>query len=275
MKAKSILSKNFPRQAILLAAGLGTRLRPLTNKVPKPALPVGGIPILLFNLFLLKKAGIRDITINLHHQPAALKNLLRKSSLLGLRIQWSQERQILGTAGGIAKALRKMRPESTIVLNGDILLDVNFSRMFARHRALQAWATLAVIPPDRAAIDSYVEYDQSGRIFRIAGRPPVKKDFPILSKGIFSGAHVIDPLLFRKVSPNKFSCVIEHVYQVALKEGVPLASYRHEGHWWDLGHLNSLKEMDRSLWEKSAPQKILNLWKEVQGWSSPLFTPQP
>ena len=99
---------SFPKQAMILAAGLGTRLQPLTINIPKPGLPVGGVPILLFNLLLLKQYGITDVIINLHHQPKPLISLIENTSSLGMTIKFSLEQKILGTAGGIAHALPKL-----------------------------------------------------------------------------------------------------------------------------------------------------------------------
>jgi mannose-1-phosphate guanylyltransferase len=270
-KLRGTRSHAFPRQAILLAAGLGTRLRPLTYRIPKPALPVGGIPIILFNLYLLKKAGIKKVVINLHHQPAPLQKLLKDAGRhLGLKIEWSLEKNILGTAGGIAKALRKLKPELTFILNGDILLDLNLKKMMVQHRHRGAAATLAVVPPDRASVKNFVEFAADKRIYRIGGIPTGKVRAH-LSKGIFAGAHLVDPQLFRSVPRRQFTCVIQDVYQQALAQGVLLLSYSHGGHWWDLGDLKSLKEVDHSLWNGTAPKAILQLWQEVRTWSQSIL----
>jgi mannose-1-phosphate guanylyltransferase len=271
MRKRATKIPSFPRQAIILGAGLGTRLRPLTHRIPKPALPVGGIPIILFNLYLLQRAGIKNIVINLHHRPGALKILLAKAGRLGLKLEWSLEKKILGTAGGIAKALRKLKVENTFILNGDILLDLNLEKMHQSHLVKKAAATLAVVPPDRAPVKNFVEYASNRKIYRIGGKPD-KKNLPArLSKGIFAGAHLVNPQLFRSVSRNQFSCVIQDVYQKALSDGLPLFAFQHRGAWWDLGNLDSLKEVDQSLWNGTAPRSVLHLWREVRDWSRPIL----
>jgi NDP-sugar pyrophosphorylase family protein len=271
MKNRPSSHSGFPRQAILLAAGLGTRLRPLTHRIPKPALPVGGIPIILYNLYLLQSSGIKNIVINLHHQPTAMQRLLAGANRLGMKLQWSLEKKILGTAGGIAKALRKLKPEPTFILNGDILLDLNLKKMHQRHRQLKAVATLAVVSPDRAKVESFVEYGANHKVYRIGGKPLWEKVPSHLNKGIFAGAHLVDPELFRWVPRNEFSCVIKDVYQKALSENANFVSYSHRGHWWDLGNLESLTSVDESLWNGTAPRSILQLWREVRAWSEPLL----
>lgn len=262
--------KRTPQQAMVLAAGLGTRLRPLTHEVPKPALPVGGVPILMFNLFLLKEAGIRNVLINLHHRPDNLKTLLHGSESLGLKIQWSWEKNILGTAGGIAHALPKFLGSPLLVLNGDVVTDVDLKKMWSQHHQRGAKATLAVIPPHYAPVTNFVEYDGSRRIRAIAGQPKVQGSKK-LHRGIFSGIQIIERSLLASFPKNRFGCIIRQIYQPALENGSHLYAFPHHGGWWDLGNLDSLKKMDYSLWRGTIPKKILEIWKKVYAWSQPLF----
>lgn len=269
MNRPSRQKSNFPRQAIVLAAGLGSRLRPLTQRIPKPALPVGGVPILLYNLFLLKEHGIRNITVNLHHLPHHLYGILSKAKALGIRLQFSREKSILGTAGGIAQALRKMKNETTFVLNGDIISDLDLETMFRGHREKRALATLACVGKNRAAVKSFVEYDREGKIFRIAGGPAGKT--PPLTQGIFTGAHLLEPMLLKDYPKNSYGCIVRQVYQPALKAGLVLGAYRHRGEWWDLGDISELKKVDRLFWSERAPAAMDRIWREVYRWSGPLF----
>lgn len=264
---------NFPKQAIILAAGLGTRLRPLTHRVPKPGLPVRGIPILLFNLFLLKEAGIHEVTLNLHHLPQALKKLLHRAPQLGLKIHYSRETKILGTAGGIAKALGTLRPRTTLILNGDIVTDLDLHKMNQVHQRTQACATLGLVPTDRARVKSFVEFNAAGRILKIAGRPKsaAGKAAKNLTKGIFSGTHIIHPSLFARYPKNTFGCVIRQIYQPALELEKPIQSYLHRGAWWDLGNLEELKRVDQLLWEGGKDPTMDKMAAEVFRWSRPLF----
>lgn len=255
------------RQAIVLAAGLGTRLLPLTRRTPKPVLPVGGVSILLFNLYLLKEAGIRRITVNLHHLPEKIRDLLGNGKKLGLRLHYSYEPKILGTAGGIAQALEDMPRETTAVLNGDIIFDLDLKAMAKQHRQTKALATLACIPKDRARVDSFVEFDRSGRIWRIAGGPASLHPLPALQAAIFSGAHLLEPSLFSNYPDHEFGCVVRQVYQPALARGDRLQAYRHRGAWWDLGSLEELKKVDAGLWSRKVPATIERLWVEVRRWT--------
>lgn len=260
-----------PHQAIVLAAGLGTRLLPLTQKIPKPALPVGGIPILLFNLYLLQAAGIREIVLNLHHRPERIRKLLQGAGRLGLRLHYSLEPKILGTAGGIAQALAQMKRRSTFVLNGDILMDLDLQALARLHQKSGAKATLACVPKGLAKVSGFVESDAQGRIFRIAGGPPCPSPHPRLMSSIFSGVHLLEPELFEDYPRKAFGCIIRQIYQPALLRGVRLMAYRHAGSWWDLGSLKELKRADQLLWSSGASDSILKLWNKVRKWARPLF----
>ena len=263
----------YPKQAMVLAAGLGTRLRPLTLQVPKPALPVGGVPLLFFNLYLLKKAGIREVLINLHHQPAPLKSLLKNFSKLGLKLEWSFEKSILGTAGGIAHALPKLKEENLLILNGDVISDVDLKKMFKLHQRMQAKATLAVIAPHYASVKNFVEFDGKGQIYKIARAPKRQVSQP-LHKGIFSGIQMMHRSLIEKFPPNQFGCVIRQIYQPLLERKEKLMAFQHKGHWWDLGSLDTLTEVDQKLWSGQVAQNLQKTWREVYAWSAPVFTPQ-
>lgn len=262
---------SFPRQAIVLAAGLGTRLRPLTYRVPKPALPVGGLPILFYNLFLLKEAGVRDVVINLHHLPEKIIRLLGRPRNLGMRIRFSMEPRILGTAGGIAEGLRRMKKRATFVINGDILCDADLGKLYDVHRRTDARATLLCVAKDRAEVDSFVETDGHGRIRRIAGGPRLSGARLSLKKMIFSGIHLIEPSLFAGYPPRTHGCVIRQVYQPALARGQRLQAFFHEKEWWDLGSLSQIKRVDRLLWRGETTARVRTLWREASSWARPLL----
>lgn len=258
----------FPRQAIVLAAGLGTRLRPLTLRSPKPLLPVGGVPILLFNLFLLKEADIRRIVVNLHHLPKMIQRAFGSGRSLGLKLSYSFEPKILGTAGGIAQALDLLEDRGTFVLNGDIIFDLDLKKMAAAHRRSGARATLTCIPKDRAEVNSFVEFDAKGRIRRIAGGPEGVPFQVRLKQAIFSGAHLLEPGLFRDYPRHQFGCVVRQVYQPALARGEYLQAYEHRGSWWDLGSIAELTKVDQELWRETSPAPILRLWREARRWAA-------
>ena len=119
-------------KAMILAAGFGTRLRPLTDKVPKPMVPILNRPILEHTIHLLRTHGITDITINLHHQPEMITDYFGDGEKYGVQLHWSHEPEILGTAGGIKKAQQWLDGESFLVINSDVVTDINLSKVISR-----------------------------------------------------------------------------------------------------------------------------------------------
>ena len=118
-------------KAMILAAGLGTRLRPLTNAIPKPLLPIAGTPLIVWNLLLLKRHGFQDVIINLHYLGPMIEQALGNGSKYGMRIYYSHEPVILGTGGGIKQAEPNFSGEPVLVLNGDTLFELDLDALFA------------------------------------------------------------------------------------------------------------------------------------------------
>ena len=124
------VSRVTPMKAMILAAGLGTRLRPLTDTTPKPLLPVAGTPLIVWNLLLLKRHGFQDVIINLHHLGSMIEQALGDGSRYGLRIVYSYEPVILGTGGGLKQAEPHFSGEPVLVLNGDTLVEIDLGALW-------------------------------------------------------------------------------------------------------------------------------------------------
>src|SRR5438132_9370186 len=135
-------------KAMVLCAGFGTRLRPLTDKVPKPLVPVCGLPLLQYNFALLKGAGVTEVVINTHHLGAEMEKGARElASAIGLSLEVSrEEKHILGTGGGVRRAAHLLGQGTFFLLNGDMLFDVDLAAALAAHRAQGAAATMVPAP---------------------------------------------------------------------------------------------------------------------------------
>ena len=155
---------------MILAAGLGTRLRPLTNTIPKPLLPIAGTPLIVWNLLLLKRHGFHDVVINLHHLGPMIEQAVGNGSRYGLRIIYSREPAILGTGGGLKQAEPHFSGESVLVLNGDTLVELDLGALCTFHQQRDAVATLVLRKDPEAAGWGLVEMDSNNRIVRITGR---------------------------------------------------------------------------------------------------------
>ena len=125
-------------KAMVLAAGQGTRLRPITDRMPKALVPVAGRPMIEYALLLLRHYGIRDIVINLHHFGQQIENYLGDGAKLGVNIKYSQEPELLDTGGGLLKAKAFLQDDTFIVINTDALIDVNLAELIDFHRSKNA-----------------------------------------------------------------------------------------------------------------------------------------
>ncbi len=217
---------------MILAAGLGTRLRPLTNSVPKPLLPVGGTPLIVWNLLLLKRHGFHDVVINLHHLAPMIEQALGNGARFGLRILYSHEPMLLGTGGGIKQAEPYFSGEPVLVLNGDTLFELDLGAVCAFHRERKAAATLVLREDPDAAHWGLIDVGPDERIVRITGRGlPVSA--PTRPR-MFAGIHILNPRLLREVRPGVESSIIDP-YVSALERGEPVLGYDFKGYWSDIG----------------------------------------
>ena len=219
-------------KAMILAAGLGTRLRPLTNTIPKPLLPIAGTPLIVWNLLLLKQYGFHDVVINLHHLGPMIEQAVGTGSRYGLRIIYSREPVILGTGGGLKQAEPHFSGESVLVLNGDTLVELDLGALCAFHQQRDAVATLVLRKDPEAARWGLVEMDSENRIVRITGRG--RTDQVSIQPRMFAGIHVFRPQLLRDVPKGVASTIIDP-YVAAIQRGETVLGYDCEGYWSDVG----------------------------------------
>ena len=140
-----------PPRAMVLAAGLGTRLRPLTNLVPKPLVPVANRPLLEYTFALLAAAGVREAIVNAHHLADELERGLRALDAAGIALHVSRERRILGTAGGLKRAEAFLGGGTFLLLNGDFLVDLDLRQVLEFHSQQHATATMVLLPDENSA----------------------------------------------------------------------------------------------------------------------------
>lgn len=216
-------------RAMILAAGLGTRLRPLTNTVPKALVPVAGRPLIEYGLLFLKSHGIEDVVINLHHLGEKISAALGDGSVYGLRITYSPEASVLGTGGGIKKAQAFLDGETFVVLNCDTILDLDLGALLAAHRQNHATATLVLRPDPEAARYGILETDAGGRIRRFLGQPAEVSE--PLSAFMFTGLQVLEPRIFDFMSEGKTFGTTVETYPQMLRTGEPLYGFIHTGPW--------------------------------------------
>ena len=183
------------RRAMVLAAGHGRRLAPLTDTLPKPLMPVGGRPLLEHVLTFLRTGGIEEVVINLHHLGARIEEAIGDGRAHGLTVRYSREPVIRDTGGGIKQAEPLLAGEPVVVAHGDSLLDLSLADVLASHRARGGIATIVVRPDADAARYGLVELDAQDRLRRIVGLPAATLDVP-LRPFMFPGLQVFEPEVF-------------------------------------------------------------------------------
>jgi len=176
-------------QALILAGGKGTRLRPLTVYTPKPIVPICNRPFLLYQIDTLRRAGITDITLSLSYQPNKIEQLLGDGSDFGVKLRYTVEPQPMGTAGAYKFAEELIR-EPTVVFNGDILTDLDLKAVIREHHERKALATIVLAPVENPRAYGLVETEKDGRIRRFLEKP---KDDEITVNTINAGTYVLEP----------------------------------------------------------------------------------
>ncbi|CAB3937230.1 nucleotidyltransferase family protein [Achromobacter insolitus] len=222
-------------RAMILAAGRGERMRPLTDRLPKPLLSVGGQPLIVWHLRRLAAAGIRDIVINHAWLGHEIERALGDGSAHGVRIRYSAEATALETAGGIAQALPLLGDAPFLVVNGDVWCDWDPAAAAGRARALRdggAWLLLVDNPPQHPAGDFRLEADGT---VHAQGEPRLT----------FAGIGVYHPSLFADV-PRGAAAPLAPLLRQAMARNL-VHGARHEGKWTDVGTPQRLADLDAEL----------------------------
>lgn len=176
-------------QALILAGGKGTRLRPLTVYTPKPIVPICNRPFLLYQIDTLRRAGITDITLSLSYQPNKIEHLLGDGSDYGVKLKYTVEPQPMGTAGAYKFAEDLIR-EPTVVFNGDILTDLDLKAVIREHNERKATATVVLTPVENPRDYGLVETEKDGRIRRFLEKPGEDE---ITCNTINAGTYILEP----------------------------------------------------------------------------------
>lgn len=159
-------------RAVVLAAGIGSRLGALTRRVPKCMIEVGGTPILEHDIRRLAAAEITEVAVNLHHLPDVVTNHFGDGSDFGVRIAWSYEPELLGTAGTIASLRPWLAGGTFLVVYGDNVLNLAIGRCVAAHRRSGALATVALFEREHVSASGVAELDPMDRVVRFVEKPP-------------------------------------------------------------------------------------------------------
>jgi dTDP-glucose pyrophosphorylase len=214
----------LPLNAVIMAGGIGARLRPLTEEIPKPMLPVGGRPLLEHIVASLRQAGIRRVNVTTHYKPEAIKDHFGDGDGFGVELHYLTEDRPLGTAGALG--LMERPQETLLVMNGDILTDVDFRAMLAFHREGKAVLTMAVRKYEIAIPYGVVE-SEGARVQRLVEKPHV---------GLFvnAGIYLLEPEAHQYIPDGERFDMTDLIRRL-IDAGKPVASFPVHEYWLDIG----------------------------------------
>ncbi len=229
-------------KAMILAAGLGTRLRPLTDSMPKPLLPIGGTPLIVWNLLMLRAGGIREVIVNLHYLGSMIEEALGDGSRWDMQIQYSHEPELLGTGGGLKAAEWFFDGQPFFVMNGDTLIDLDLLSLLDFHHTHGGVATLVLRDDPQAAQWGAVECDDRDHILRINGQG-VSEDASTsaFTSRMFAGVHILHPSIMGDAPTGTFFSIIDS-YTHVLAEGSRIFGFVHAGYWSDIGTVQRFEQ---------------------------------
>lgn len=239
---------------MVLAAGKGTRLKPLTDHKPKALVEVGGRTLLEITLGRLRAAGVSDVIINAHHFAEMIVQFLKAHDNFGMRIEISREEVLLDTGGGLKKAgwffADGGSDEPFILHNVDVISGIDLSRMVERHRQRGALSTLAV---QERETSRYLLFDERmqlcGRRMGKDGQPEMVRHAPEVNAFAFTGIHVISPRMIAMMTEDGVFSIIPAYLRLA-GAGEKIFGFRAEEYYWrDLGKLSELQQAEED-WRK-------------------------
>ena len=243
-------------RAIVLSAGYGTRLWPLTEDRTKPAIPILGKPLVGYVAEYLAGYGIDEIVVNLHHRPESVRRALGDGSHFGVKLYYVEEPVILGTSGALDNTREFFEEETFVVVNGKIITDIDLNAALATHRSLNAIATLVLLPNTRRERFSIVE-TEAGRIRRFAGMPAAGEtgEAPLM----FTGIHILEPRILEYVPRGVFSDSVIDVYPKAIANGEIVAAHVASGKWRELSTLKRYLDISVELLKEEGKSFVAGL----------------
>lgn len=238
-------------RAMILAAGEGTRLRPITESTPKAMVEVGGRPLIDYALDTVGRAGLTEVVINLHHLGDMIREHVGDGSDRGMRVLYSEEDPLLGSGGGIVHARALLGDSTFVTLNADTIVDADLRAIAEFHRQRGAVATMVLRKDPNMAKFGLIRTDENRRIRRFLdhagpGAPPPAS----LDAFMYTGVQVLEPSVFRYMPPDGAFSITAVTYPDMLAAGEPLYGYPFEDRWITVGTPAELDAADRALGAK-------------------------
>lgn len=228
-------------KTMILAAGFGTRLFPLTIDRTKPAIPFLGKPLVGYVAEYLAKFGLDDIVVNLHHQPDSVIEALGDGSNFGVKIEYTREEpNILGTAGGLDNARHLLEDDTFLIINGKIITDIDIAAAIETHKNSGALATMVLKPNTKR--EKFTIVDTDGEFVKGFGdfaMPLTENEIrdtesDLFTPLMFTGIHIMEPRIFDYIPRGVYSDIVPSFYNPALLKGEQISAHVADGNWFEL-----------------------------------------
>lgn len=226
-------------RSIILAGGKGTSLRPLTVYTPKPIVPFVNRPFLLYQIDILRRADISDITLSLNYQPDKIQHLLGTGLEYGVHLNYVTEPSPMGT-GGAYKYASEDRRETTVVFNGDILTNIDIAKLLTFHKTKRAEATIVLTPVENPSAYGLVETEEDGRVLRFLEKPKPEELDKLTTNNINAGIYILEPGVLDIIPEGENYSFEYDVFPSLLKNDKPFYAYvLGKQYWRDIGTTES------------------------------------
>ncbi len=262
-------------KGMVLAAGKGTRLLPLTGEVPKPMAPVVGKPIIQHIFELLAGSGVGEVHVNVHHLADAILDCYGEEARVdGTAVHFTRESELMGTAGGV-KRIADRFDETFVVVMGDALTDVDVRDVVAFHKERQALATLALMPVSDTSQYGVVRLDGEGNIVAFQEKPDPKEAISTLAN---TGIYVLEPEALRYVPEDTFFDFANDLFPRLLEAGERFVGYEGDFYWSDIGTLNAYRAAQHDALSGKVRVRVPGerrgegLWVDRDTWLHPAAT---
>ncbi len=219
-------------KALLLAGGLGTRLRPLTYTRPKHLLPIGNRPHIVHVLDLLQKYGINEVVLLTSYLAETFEPVVRDARARGINVEVTREEEPLGTAGALKNAENFLADETFVVVNGDILTNVDLGGLIEFHRKRGAEATILLTPVEDPSIYGVVPTSENGRVLGFVEKPP-REEAP--TNLINAGVYVFERSILGRIPKGKVWSAERALFPGLVEEGAEFYALGLSGYWMDIG----------------------------------------
>ncbi|PIU18098.1 MAG: hypothetical protein COT16_03325 [Elusimicrobia bacterium CG08_land_8_20_14_0_20_44_26] len=224
---------------MVLAAGRGTRLRPLTYRVPKPMIPIANKPALEHFFLNLKEQGFSDFMCNLYAFPEKIRDYFAEGEKLGINIKYSIERKLLGSAGGLKKVENYFKDSTFAVISGDGFTDMDLREVLKFHRKKKSFATMVLKEVDSALPFGFTRISSSGRIKKFIEKPRIST---LTSPAANTGIYVFEPAALKLIPKDRFYDFGHDLWPKLLRLGYPIYGFETKAYWCDVGDLEAYRQ---------------------------------